>query len=604
VVDIVYRGPGAWGGGKGAPLTKPEIDGNFWALASALQDLIDNPPSPNEIAGFEVTGSQFTVVMGDGSRLGPLPLPVIMIKWRGEYQVGALYKELDVLTVANRGVFMVLEDHVGENPFNPDDIDSRGPFYQQLWGELTSAITNAQDGDLLVFDGLTGEWTNKTLAEVMGLDSGGITDLNSLTDVVISGPSDGQALLFDAGSGHFVNRNLPADSDTPDSGDVTDLNSLTDVVISSPADGQSVVYDGTSHKFVNRTVSGGGGGGGDTSDITDLASLDDVELTDLQDGDALVWDEGAGKFVNRVIAGGGDSGGGSITFNPRGEFNDTFAYSPGDVAKRTTSAFTKAFLCYEHVETSGGSDTLSPSANTNFTYTNGDKTATATSAIGNGNWQATRSVASHTAGKWVVGVLCIQAHDGGGTEWSGFGIGLVNGSESLTAGLPGQSDANGFMCDLANANNDFWYNSTHSSNFGGSIAAFPGGLGGRSGANSIPGDLLLLYFDQDNGKVWFRDPTRDAAGSHGVQYWGANVDGTDDPTNPSTGFDIATLAASGAVHASIPMAYQGETGAALPSGTLVTDIASLEPYLVGDFLAWEPGSPLTAPEDDPDHWIG
>lgn len=72
---IIYRTAGAWGAGKGGPLTSEEIDSNFYMLAQQIAGLEENPPEAVGIVSFEVNGATFYVHMSDGSTLGPYTLP-------------------------------------------------------------------------------------------------------------------------------------------------------------------------------------------------------------------------------------------------------------------------------------------------------------------------------------------------------------------------------------------------------------------------------------------------------------------------------------------------------------------------------------------------
>lgn len=62
-------------------------------------------------------------------------------------------------------------------------------------------------------------------------------DLDDLSDVTLTSPSNGQTLVYDSTSEQFVNA-------TPPSG-VTTLAALTDVSLTTPASGNSLVFDGT-----------------------------------------------------------------------------------------------------------------------------------------------------------------------------------------------------------------------------------------------------------------------------------------------------------------------------------------------------------------------
>ena len=123
-----------WGAGKGANLEAEEVDRNFWELKSAVEDLIANPPSPVQIASFNVVGIGFTITLTNGNVVGPLPLPVLAWRWRADWLPSAPYAQLDVFIVAHVGVFLVLLAHTSDTMFDPDAEDlSSNPLYQKLF---------------------------------------------------------------------------------------------------------------------------------------------------------------------------------------------------------------------------------------------------------------------------------------------------------------------------------------------------------------------------------------------------------------------------------------------------------------------------------------
>ena len=72
------------------------------------------------------------------------------------------------------------------------------------------------------------------------------------------------------------------------------LSGLSDVVISAPTDGQALVWNATASKWEPGTVSGGGGGGGSSS----LSGDSDVTLTSPSDRQVLTYDGGSSKWKN------------------------------------------------------------------------------------------------------------------------------------------------------------------------------------------------------------------------------------------------------------------------------------------------------------------
>lgn len=71
---------------------------------------------------------------------------------------------------------------------------------------------------------------------------GGSTALDDLTDVDISNPSNGQALIYDSANSKWINGT---------GGGSSTLAGLTDVTVTLPTDGQMLKYDSTSDKWLN-----------------------------------------------------------------------------------------------------------------------------------------------------------------------------------------------------------------------------------------------------------------------------------------------------------------------------------------------------------------
>lgn len=91
------------------------------------------------------------------------------------------------------------------------------------------------DGDTFeqyIYDGTRGVWRLNPEAPNASLDS--------LNNVTITSPADGQALVFDSGSGEWVNE---AVSST--------LSALGDVLISSPSNQEVLLYQSGESKWIN-----------------------------------------------------------------------------------------------------------------------------------------------------------------------------------------------------------------------------------------------------------------------------------------------------------------------------------------------------------------
>ena len=143
-------------------------------------------------------------------------------------------------------------------------------------------LINASDGQVLTYDANSSEWINATPSTgttVVANPSGTATDsinkiqvnstiysiadeLDELSDVAISSPTNNQILKYNSTSQKWENTNIP----TPAIG----LDDLTDVDISTPTNGQVLKYNSTSQKWENGT---------DNSNISDIQS-DNVTIVD------------------------------------------------------------------------------------------------------------------------------------------------------------------------------------------------------------------------------------------------------------------------------------------------------------------------------------
>lgn len=113
---------------------------------------------------------------------------------------------------------------------------------------------------------------------------GGSSTLAGLSDVTITTPTDGQALIYDSASQEWVNGAGGGGSST--------LAGLSDVDITTPSDGQVLTYDSVNQEWVNANA----GGGSST-----LSGLSDVDLTTPAEGEALVYDSVNQEWVNGEV---------------------------------------------------------------------------------------------------------------------------------------------------------------------------------------------------------------------------------------------------------------------------------------------------------------
>lgn len=136
MAEPTYRTTGAWGAGKGSNLEAAEVDGNFYALAQRLLALETNPPSPNEISNIQVVGSQVKFFLEDGTTYGPYTLPTAVFNWQGEWSPDTDYHSLDIVTVPDVGVYLVLVDtHSGSEFDSAEENSDDDAVYMLMFGQ-------------------------------------------------------------------------------------------------------------------------------------------------------------------------------------------------------------------------------------------------------------------------------------------------------------------------------------------------------------------------------------------------------------------------------------------------------------------------------------
>jgi len=134
--------------------------------------------------------------------------------------------------------------------------------YSDLSGKPTSSNyslaglsdVNVTEGPSI--DGRYLKWDNATSKWVADTPSVGPSTLATLTDVNVSEGSgiDGYVLKWNNATSKWV-------ASASGGGGASALNGLSDVTLTSPSNGQALVYDATAGMWKNSTVSGGGGGG-------------------------------------------------------------------------------------------------------------------------------------------------------------------------------------------------------------------------------------------------------------------------------------------------------------------------------------------------------
>jgi hypothetical protein len=149
---ITFKTTGAWGAGKGAPLTEAEIDANFYWLKGVAESLADRPAPAVNVQEVVRIGDTFKVVMSDSTEYGPYDIPIIQYAWRGTWAPGVDYEQFDLIHVEDAGIFYVLVDHHSESTFDQSAADTDGLWYKQMTGVATGY-------DLSFFvPGVVGAW--------------------------------------------------------------------------------------------------------------------------------------------------------------------------------------------------------------------------------------------------------------------------------------------------------------------------------------------------------------------------------------------------------------------------------------------------------------
>jgi hypothetical protein len=132
-LSITYRTAGPWGAGTGSDLDADVIDANFYSLATTIQGVIDNPPTPNNISSIEVIGSnKLVITLDDYTVFGPFDLPIAQFSDRGVWAPITLYHYGDIFTNAN-SVYMVIQEHTSDATFNANAGSLAGPYYRLLF---------------------------------------------------------------------------------------------------------------------------------------------------------------------------------------------------------------------------------------------------------------------------------------------------------------------------------------------------------------------------------------------------------------------------------------------------------------------------------------
>lgn len=125
--------------------------------------------------------------------------------------------------------------------------------------------------------------TTQKLIPYAGNSESTVASLDSLSNVYITSPIDGQLLTYDATSNQWKN----ADRENAE----MELNEISDVMILSVSNGQILRWNETLNKWVNS----------DYNEITSLGSIPNVYLDQLESGQILIYESSSGKWINTTL---------------------------------------------------------------------------------------------------------------------------------------------------------------------------------------------------------------------------------------------------------------------------------------------------------------
>jgi hypothetical protein len=295
---LVYRTPGPWGPGLAENLSPAQVDNNFWQL---VNDIAAKATQGVGISNFIVSGNLFTVLLTDHTLLGPYPLPIAQIAFRGEWQPTTGYVTNDIFSQAG-STYIVLQNHISQTVFDPNANDGLGHDFYELMLENPALIIPAGGAAGAFFRKVTGA------DYVFAWETAAINDLS---DVTIATPTTGQVLSFSGAQ--WVNteiEGLPGggfDGDilTQSSGGVATWEPPNiNVVFSSPVVGQGLVYDGS--EWINSSVIDlpfhdiGAFSGSFTLDLTTPKTIR-LSLSGNATITGFIWPTSSGQTIYRVI---------------------------------------------------------------------------------------------------------------------------------------------------------------------------------------------------------------------------------------------------------------------------------------------------------------
>ena len=274
----------------------------------------------------------YTYVAGTGITLGNTDIYILLLAkpadWDTNYtdyykKVGGSYVQNDIATYADNTFY---QKESVPNSIAVTDYASLLKGVQVNGVDLTIDANNKVNipiagADVLGVIKVGAGLSINPSTGVLSADAVASLELDDITDVELTTPTDGQVLVYDADNDEWVNGDIP----TPPTPSL-DVEDLGDVTTTSLADGQVLKYDAQNSRWVNANESVGDTvsvnqvqttgtkiatitvnnndtdiyaptGGGASS----LSGLSDVDLTTPTDGQMLSYDNATSKWVNSNV---------------------------------------------------------------------------------------------------------------------------------------------------------------------------------------------------------------------------------------------------------------------------------------------------------------
>jgi len=137
-MTVIYRTPGAWGGGQGSDLAAAQIDENFFTLVGLINA---KAVSGAGIATMSVvSNNQLQTRLTDGTFLPAVTLPTATFTFRGAWAPDTVYSANDIITEGG-STYLVLIGHTSDGTFDPGANNGSGSdFYGLLLSNPSEAL--------------------------------------------------------------------------------------------------------------------------------------------------------------------------------------------------------------------------------------------------------------------------------------------------------------------------------------------------------------------------------------------------------------------------------------------------------------------------------